>query len=98
MSFLITSPMINEIAILVLASVLGIKITVIYVITGISVGVIGGFLMEKLGFEKYLQDYLKKLGANTGCCSCSCSGAKEVLTIKSKIKDAFIYTKDLMKI
>lgn len=97
MSFLITSPMINEIAILVLASVLGIKITVIYVITGISVGVIGGFLMEKLGFEKYLQDYLKKLGANTGCCSCSCSGAKEVLTIKSRIKDAFIYTKDLMK-
>lgn len=96
-SFLITSPMINEIAILVLASVLGIKITVIYVITGISVGVIGGFLMEKLGFEKYLQDYLKKLGANTGCCSCSCSGAKEVLTIKSRIKDAFIYTKDLMK-
>lgn len=97
MSFLITSPMINEIAMLVLASVLGIKITAIYVVTGISVGVIGGFLMEKLGFKKYLQDYLKKLGANTGCCSCSCSGAKEVLTIKSRIKDAFIYTKDLMK-
>ena len=33
MSFLITSPMINEIAILVLAGVLGIKITLIYVIT-----------------------------------------------------------------
>ena len=56
MSFLITSPMINEIAMLVLAGVLGVKITVIYVFTGITVGVIGGFLMEKLGFEKYLQD------------------------------------------
>lgn len=59
MSFLITSPMINEIAMLILAGVLGIKITVIYVVTGVTVGVIGGFLMEKLGFEKYLQDYLK---------------------------------------
>lgn len=97
MSFLITSPMINEIAMLVLAGVLGIKITVIYVVTGISVGVIGGFLMEKLGFEKYLQDYLKKLGANTGCCSCSCSSGEKVLTINSKIKDAFVYAKDLMQ-
>lgn len=97
MSFLITSPMINEIAMLVLAGVLGIKITVIYVVTGITVGVIGGFLMEKLGFEKYLQDYLKKLGANTECCSCSCSETKDVVTINSIIKDAFIYAKDLMQ-
>lgn len=97
MSFLITSPMINEIAMLVLAGVLGIKITVIYVVTGITVGVIGGFLMEKLGFEKYLQDYLKKLGANTGCCSCSCSETKDVITIKSRIKDALIYAKDLFQ-
>lgn len=97
MSFLITSPMINEIAMLVLAGVLGIKITVIYAVTGITVGVIGGFLMEKLEFEKYLQDYLKKLGANTGCCSCSCSETKEVITIKSRIKDALIYAKDLFK-
>lgn len=97
MSFLITSPMINEIAMLVLAGVLGIKITVIYVVTGITVGVFGGFLMEKLGFEKYLQDYSKKLGANTGCCSCSCSKTKEAITIKSRIKDALIYAKDLFQ-
>lgn len=97
MSFLITSPMINEIAMLVLAGVLGIKITVIYVVTGVTVGVIGGFLMEKLGFEKYLQDYFKKLGVNSGFCSCSCSGAKDILTIKSRIKDALIYAKDLFQ-
>ena len=97
MSFLITSPMINEIAMLVLAGVLGIKITLIYIFTGITVGIIGGFLMEKLGFEKYLQDYLKKLGANTGCCSCSCSTEKDAISVKSRIKDTFIYAKDLMQ-
>lgn len=97
MSFLITSPMINEIAILVLAGVLGIKITLIYVITGICVGVIGGFIMGELGFEKYLQDYLKKLSSNTKFCTCSCSGTKTNLTFMNRFKDAFYYAKELMQ-
>ena len=49
MTFLITSPMINEIAILVLAGVIGLKITVLYVVTGLTVGIVGGYIMEKLG-------------------------------------------------
>ena len=61
MSFLITSPMINEIAMLVLAGILGVKFTLIYISTGILVGTIGGFIMEKLGFQKYLQEYLEIL-------------------------------------
>ena len=97
MSFLITSPMINEIAMLVLAGILGIKITLIYIFTGIIVGVIGGILMGKLGFEKYLQDYLKKIADNTTCCSCSCSSKKAELSIISRIKEALLYAKDLMK-
>lgn len=98
MSFLITSPMINEIAILVLAGVIGWKITAIYIITGIIVGTFGGALMEKFGWGKYLQDYLlNKVSKKekSCCCSCSCS-EKEKLTTKERIKDAFIYAKDLM--
>ncbi len=99
MSFLITSPMINEIAILVLAGIIGWKITVIYIATGISVGTFGGMIMEKFGWGEYLQDYLlnKATKAETSCCSCSCGGKEERLTTKERIKDAFIYTKDLMK-
>lgn len=101
MSFLITSPMINEIAILVLAGIIGWKITVIYIATGILVGTFGGMIMEKFGWGKYLQDYLLKLGtkADNGSCCCSCSyGCKEEkLTTKERIKDTFIYAKDLMK-
>lgn len=97
MSFLITSPMINEIAMLVLAGILGIKITLIYIFTGILVGVIGGMLMERLGFEKYLQDYLKKIADNTTGCSCSCSNKKAELSIISRTKESLLYAKDLMK-
>lgn len=39
---------------------------------------------------------MKKLGVNTGYRSCSCSKEKEVLTLNLRIKDAFIYAKDLM--
>lgn len=103
MSFLITSPMINEIAILVLAGIIGWKITVIYIVTGIAVGTFGGMLMEKFGWGKFLQDYLLKLGnkSETSSCCCSCGCAKEQenekQTIKERIVDALIYAKDLFK-
>lgn len=94
MTFLITSPMINEVAVLVLASVIGIKITLLYVVTGISVGMLGGYLMEKLGFQQYLQDYIKE----STCCSAKktcCCGAKKP-DLKTRILEALSYAKDLM--
>lgn len=97
MSFLITSPMINEIAILVLASVVGLKVTILYVATGISVGIIGGYIMGKLGYEKYLQDYLKVIANKTPFSCCSCASKTEVLTLKQRLFDAFKYTKEIMK-
>ena len=98
MSFIITSPMINEIAILVLAGVIGWKITVLYIVTGITVGAFGGMIMEKFGWCKYLQDYLFKLGNKTeNSCGCSCSCKKATQTIKERIIDSLIYAKDLFK-
>ena len=98
MSFIITSPMINEIAILVLAGVIGWKITVLYIVTGITVGTFGGMIMQKFGWGKYLQDYLlnKTETKQTSCC-CSCGCNKEKPTIKSRTMESIIYAKDLMK-
>lgn len=98
MSFIITSPMINEIAILVLAGIIGWKITAIYIVTGIAVGTFGGMIMEKFGWGIYLQDYLFKLGNKTeNSCGCSCSCKKATQTIKERIIDSLIYAKDLFK-
>ncbi len=54
MSFLITSPLINEIAIILLGSILGIKFTIIYISVGISAGIIGGIFFDFIGAEKHL--------------------------------------------
>ena len=60
MTFLITSPLINEIAVLLLLSLLGWKITVLYVIIGVAVGMMGGFFLDLIHAEKWLQDFAAK--------------------------------------
>lgn len=98
MSFIITSPMINEIAILVLAGVIGWEITVLYIVTGITVGTFGGMIMQKFGWGKYLQDYLlNKTETKESSCCCSCSCNKEKPTFKNRISESIIYAKNLMK-
>ncbi len=60
MAFLITSPMINEVAIVLLGGILGWKFTLIYVGLGIGAGVLGGFLLDLLHAERYLQPFLRE--------------------------------------
>jgi len=60
-SFLIASPMVNEVAVVVLASVIGWKFTVLYVVTGLSVALIGGFVLERFKPERWVEDYVWKI-------------------------------------
>ncbi|NCQ65349.1 MAG: permease [Candidatus Pacebacteria bacterium CG_4_10_14_3_um_filter_34_15] len=54
-AFLISSPLVNESSLFLFPSVFGIKITLLYNILGIAIAVIGGFLIQKLKLEKYVQ-------------------------------------------
>lgn len=58
-SFLISSPLVDLAAFLLLISIFGIKIALAYVIVGIILAVIGGTLIDKLGMEKYVEQYIK---------------------------------------
>lgn len=59
MAFLITSPMVNEVAIVLLGTILGWKFTIIYAVLGISIGMIGGAFLDILKSEKYLKPFIK---------------------------------------
>ncbi|MBZ0096419.1 MAG: permease [Sulfuricella sp.] len=61
LSFLIASPMVNEVAVVVLASVIGWKMTVIYVATGLTVALVGGFVLERFKPEKWVEEYVWKI-------------------------------------
>jgi len=58
LSFLIASPMVNEVAIVVLSSVIGLKTTVIYVATGLTVAFVGGYVLQALKLERWVEDYV----------------------------------------
>ena len=60
MAFLLTSPLINEVAILLLLSLLGWKFTVLYVVVGMAVGIIGGVFLDLIKSERWLQSFAAK--------------------------------------
>ncbi|MFA6807050.1 MAG: permease [Bacteroidales bacterium] len=64
-AFLITSPLVNEVAVAMFLGSFGLKVTIIYVTSGIIFGVIGGFILEKLKLEPYLSDWVKQIQANS---------------------------------
>lgn len=63
-AFLITSPLVNEVAIAMFIGMFGLKATIIYVTSGILLGMIGGFILGKLNLEKHLSPWVQGILAN----------------------------------
>ncbi|MYM62631.1 permease [Pseudomaricurvus sp. HS19] len=57
MAFLLTSPLINEVAVLLLLSLLGWKFTLLYILVGMLVGIAGGLLLDLIKAERWLQSF-----------------------------------------
>ncbi len=60
-SFLIASPMINEVAAVILVSLLGWKLAVLYVLSGLAVAWVGGMVMERFRPERWVEAYVWKI-------------------------------------
>ncbi len=60
-SFLIASPMINEVAAVILIGVLGWELAALYVMAGLIVAYVGGVIMEKFKPEQYVEEYVWKI-------------------------------------
>ena len=58
-SFLISSPMVDLGSLVLLMSVFGAKVAAIYVVVGLVIAVVGGTLLEKLGMERYVEDFVR---------------------------------------
>ena len=60
-AFLITSPLVNEVAVAMFLGTFGLKVTLIYVVSGILLGVIGGIVLGKMRLSPYLSDWVKQI-------------------------------------
>ena len=88
-SFLISSPMINEVALIMLWGLFGWKIAMIYIGTGLLVAIVAGIIIGRLKMEKYVQDYVWKMRV----------GNAEIInmTFREKLNHAREYTIELLK-
>jgi len=60
-SFLIASPMINEVAAVILVGILGWKLAALYVLAGLVVAWFGGIVMQRFRPERWVEDYVWKI-------------------------------------
>lgn len=89
-SFLIAAPMINEVAVILLYGMFGWKTALIYIITGLVIAIIAGWIIGKLKLEKWVEDwvYASHLG--------NCDDYEEKLTFSVRIKMGYDAVKDIV--
>lgn len=63
-AFLITSPLVNEVVVAMFLGTFGLRITLVYVVSGILLGMIGGFVLGRLKLKPYLSDWVKQIQQN----------------------------------
>jgi uncharacterized membrane protein YraQ (UPF0718 family) len=83
-SFLISSPMVDLGSLVLLMSIFGAKVAVIYVIAGLIIAVIGGTLIEKLHMEKHVESFIYT------------AGSVDIESPNLTRKDRLIYAKEQM--
>ena len=62
-SFLISSPMVDLGSLVLLMSIFGAKVAVIYVLVGLVIAVVGGTIIEKLHMEQYVESFILSAGS-----------------------------------
>jgi hypothetical protein len=88
-SFLISSPMVNEVAIVMLWGLFGWPIALIYMVTGVCVSIIAGLIIGELKLEKYVEDYVYTIKMG--------DAEIEIPTWRQRITDAKDYMLEILK-
>ncbi|MHB0885955.1 MAG: permease [Bacillota bacterium] len=88
-SFLISSPMVNEVALILLWGLFGWRIALLYIATGVIVAIVAGMVIGRLHLEGWVEDYVYqvKMGET----------AEEVLTWPTRHERALQFMTDLIK-
>lgn len=90
-AFLISSPMVNEVALVLLWGLFGPGIALVYMAAGLTVAIVGGLLIGKLRMERYVEDYVWALQGTGG------RAIELRLTWEDRIRNAWSYTRDLVR-
>ena len=90
MSFLISSPTVNEVALVMLWGLFGWKVGLLYMSTGVLIAIVGGWVIGRLHLEDQIEEYVLKMKFDTSC-------ELAAPTWKERHLAAVEYTKDILK-
>lgn len=90
-SFLISAPMVNEVAIVLLFGLFGWKTALIYVVSGLTIAIISGTLIGKLRLEKYVEDWVYKIK------SAEVEVFEESISFNDRIEKGFEAVRDILR-
>jgi uncharacterized membrane protein YraQ (UPF0718 family) len=65
-SFLISAPMVNEVALVMLLGLFGWKVAALYLGLGLSVAIVAGWVIGRLGMERHLEDWVQAVASGQG--------------------------------
>jgi len=89
-SFLIAAPLINEVALILLAGLFGWKVAVIYALTGFTIAVLAGYVLEKLKLQRYVAEWVYKVKSNQP------SLVEEKLTLNDRLQAGLESVKEIV--
>jgi uncharacterized membrane protein YraQ (UPF0718 family) len=93
-AFLITSPLVNEVAVALFIAAFGWKVTLIYAGSGILLGTILGMILGRFRLERFLEDWVKKfLESNTS----AAEAEKRQLTFKERVIESSTEARGIIK-
>ena len=89
-SYLISAPMVNEVAAVMLFGLFGWGVAVLYIGSGVVISVVVGYILGKMKLEHLVEDYVWKIKINGKTTTIN-------KTLKERISNAYFYTVDLVK-
>lgn len=91
-AFLISSPMVNEVALVLLWGLFGPGIALLYMAAGLAVAIVGGLVLGRLGVERWVEPWVLEVRASGGTVAL---GGR--LSVEQRLRDAWGYTANLVR-
>ncbi len=91
-AFLISSPMVNEVALVLLWGLFGPWVALLYMAAGLAVAIVGGLFLGRLGVERWVEPWVLEVRAGGGATSIAMR-----VTVEQRLRDAWASSRDLVR-
>lgn len=89
-TYLVAAPMVNEVALVLLYGLFGLKISLLYVLLGELIAIVSGMIIGRLHMERYVEGYVYEMGAIAEV-------DLPTLTMQQRAMDSLVFTANLIK-